>query len=395
MNIKIRIAFVLGSPFPTFKAYGVTTRETLNILKDSSYTVKLFCPQSKYFDNDFAKIKGLVCNFHETLVSKIFTFIGKQGTLKLNQLCWRVGLYLNLLRNLYIIKRFNPGIVWTRDPMVAYVIVKSIKHIPVILEVHDASGSIFYKNLKKYNSRLRYCPINEMNSNFIKTFDPKMKFLLAPMGIRRDIVATKQDCLEFIALLKRKNFQNIEIAYVGNFAPGLYSKGVEDLIDLAEFLQHNSLGYFVTLIGATKSEIIEFNSMNLTRKIDSKYLKVKPHVSHSEALALMKNFDVLVLPAYKGEKYIGMPLKLIEYIASARITVVADNQLYKNLFFENFQPFFYSSGGPRSLFESIELAVNYKNLEKKIVDGIDFVHKFSWDKRTEKMISFARNHKIN
>jgi glycosyltransferase involved in cell wall biosynthesis len=395
MNEKIRIAFVLGSPFPTFKAYGVTTRETLNVLKDSSYTVKLFCPQSNYFDNDFAKIKDLVCNFHENLVSKIFIFIGQQGTLKLNQLCWRVGLYLNLLGNLYKIKRFNPGIVWTRDPMVAYVIVKSIRHIPVILEVHDGSGSIFYKYLRKYNSRLRYCPINEINSNFINTFDSEVKSLLAPMGIQRDIVATRQDCLEFIGLLEKKNFQNIEIAYVGNFAPGRYSKGVEDLIDLAEFLQHNSLRYFVTLIGATKSEIADFNSMNLTRKIDSKYLKVKPYVSHSEALVLMKNFDVLVLPAYKGEKYIGMPLKLIEYIAAARITVVADIQLYRNLFFENFQPFFYSSEGPRSLFESIELAVNYKNLETKIIDGIDFVHKFTWDKRTEKIISFAKNHKVN
>jgi len=389
MNKKIRVAYVLGSPFPTFKAYGVTTRETINVLKNNLYTVRIFCPESKYIDNDFAKIISIVYNFHETLISKFFTFIGKHGTMKFNQLCWRIGLCLNLSGNLYKIRNYKPDLVWTRDPMVAFVIVKFIRRIPVILEVHDTSGSFFYKKLKKYNSRLRYCPINEMNSNFVKKFNPEIETTQAPMGIRKELLQNKNDSMEFLASLRKKNYKNIKVAYIGNFAPGNYSKGIQDLIDLAEYSQFNSLDYSVTLIGATKSEIIKFDLMNFSRKIDTKYLEIKPYVNHSEALVLMKNFDVLVLPTYRGSNYIGMPLKLLEYISAGRITVVANTPLYRNLFSKKFQPFFYTPESTESLIETIESAIKTKNLIGRITEGITFAENFTWDKRTTKIISAA------
>ena len=395
MKNMVRIAYVLGSPFPTRKAYGVTTRETLKALQESLYKVKIFCPQGTYVDDDFESVMNTINSFDEIPLVKILTHIGKLGKTRFNHFSWRFGLFLVITRNIFTIKKFMPDLIWVRDPMIAYLLIKFIKHVPIIIEVHDRSGSFFYHKLLKHNSRVRYCPINAVNLNFIKNLDSEVKTFLAPMGIRRDRIATEKDCLEFITSLGKKNFRDINIAYIGNFAPSRYSKGVEDLIDLAVFLQHNSLRYYVTLIGATESEIVQFKSRNLQRKINSKYLKVEPYVSHSEALALMKNFDVLVLPAYRGEEYIGMPLKLLEYIASARITVVANIPLYKNLFFENFQPFYYSSGNPESLFESIELAVNSKNLDRNIINGLDFVRRFTWDKRTEKIISFVKDNKNN
>ena len=394
MNKNIRIAYVLGSPFPTPKAYGVTTRETLKILQDRLFTVKIFCPKGKYTDGDFVRVTNTIDSFSETLIVKVLTHVGKLGTTKFNHFCWRAGQFLSIIKNISTIKKFKPTLVWVRDPMVAYILIKLIKYVPIILEVHESSGSIFYSKLRNYNSRLIYCPINNINLNFVKAFDSEAKTLLAPMGIRGDMLASKQDCLQYMELLEKRAFKNIEIAYVGNFAPGRYSKGVEELIDLAEFLQLNSLEYFVTLIGATESEIEQFNIMNLSRKIGSKYLKIKPFVKHSEALALMKNFDVLVLPPYKEEQYIGMPLKLLEYIAAARITVVADIPLYRSLFFEKYQPFYYFTGSSKSLFESIESAVNSKDLDTLILDGLDFVNEFTWDKRTDKIISFVIANKI-
>ena len=44
-----KIAFLLGSAFPTPKAYGITTRETMNVLIKDLFTVRVFCFKVKVF----------------------------------------------------------------------------------------------------------------------------------------------------------------------------------------------------------------------------------------------------------------------------------------------------------------------------------------------------------
>ena len=50
---SLRLAYVLGTQFPTPRAYGVTTRETLEVLLDYSIEFRIFCLKSSYSDKDF------------------------------------------------------------------------------------------------------------------------------------------------------------------------------------------------------------------------------------------------------------------------------------------------------------------------------------------------------
>ena len=52
---KIKIAYVISAALPTSKAYGVTAKETVEVLLKFGYTVKILASSSKYYDSDFEK----------------------------------------------------------------------------------------------------------------------------------------------------------------------------------------------------------------------------------------------------------------------------------------------------------------------------------------------------
>jgi glycosyltransferase involved in cell wall biosynthesis len=384
---ELRIAYIVGSSFPTRKAYGITTRETLKVLTDLSITSKIFCNYGDYFDKDFESITGLIENFQNGVLDIFFTKLGKIGNLKFNAICWRIGLFFIIINNFRRVQRFLPNVIWLRDPLIALIYLKKFKNTNIILEVHDQAGKFFHKKLRKYNKRIKFCTINSDNDFFLKKINPLAMSELAPMGIRKELIEDKKNCEEFIDSLKVKKYTNINVGYVGKFSPSGYSKGVEDLINLAHFFQSNKISSNVTLIGAEQQELAQFEKIQAKLKISSKYLKIYEHVSHSQALLMMHNFDVLVLPAYGSKHYIGMPIKLLEYFASGRVVIIADIPLYKKIFNIGFRPFFYIPGDINSLSQTIFIALQSENLKKYLLDGIEFCLPFTWENRTRRILN--------
>ena len=102
---------------------------------------------------------------------------------------------------------------------------------------------------------------------------------------------------------------------------------------------------------------------------------------------MMKKFDVLVLPLPKDSKYTGMPLKLLEYLAAGRITLVANSVITTSVFQGEFSPYFYLPGNAISLFDSLHFAISDSALKKNIESGIKFASQFTWELRSNKMLS--------
>jgi glycosyltransferase involved in cell wall biosynthesis len=382
-----RIAYVLGARFPTNKAYGVTARETLEVLINKGFELKIYCIESKYFDSDFKKLTRFIENFPKSILAVKLTNIGEKGSRRFNHLFWKFGLLISVVKGLSKIKAYNPDIIWIRDPLIASIFLLVNPYSKIILEVHEARGYIYYRLLKKYKSRIIFCPINVKNEDFILDICPRFTSLMSPMGIRKENLQTAEMCSKFVQNLKARNYKDVKIAYLGKFAPGGYSKGLEDLIDLAKLYSDNKDNFYIVLIGATQSELKIFNNLRKQLNIQPKFLKIYKHISHSQILKVITSFDVLVLPEYRSHEYNGMPIKLMEYIASGRITVVADTGLYRSFFTGKYSPFFYKSGDKYSLDRSIRIALRYKNLEEKLIAGVNFSAKFTWEHRTLKIIS--------
>jgi glycosyltransferase involved in cell wall biosynthesis len=383
----IKIAYVIGAPFPTMKAYGVTSRETINVLLNNKVRTKVFCLNGQYYDSDYKNILKDITEFTKNIASQLLITLGSMGSSKLNFFCWRLGIAKIINKNLGLIKDYDPELIWVRDPMIAYLYLKNFKSVNIILEVHDKSGIFFHKKLIKYNARVSYFPINQTNSDFLLNLNSKANSKIAPMGIRDENLASKNDCVEFTNSLKRRYNKSISIGYIGKIAPGGYSKGTEDLIELAKYAQSNKLNLYVTLVGATEIDLPKINIIRKELAIRKNFLSFKMHVKHTEALSLMKSFDILILPAYSSDRYIGMPLKLLEYLSTGKITIMADIPLYKNIFKQNFRPFFYTPGDIDSLIKSIYSALEKNNLNDHLVKGVNFASEFTWTNRTLMMLA--------
>ena len=383
----IKIAYVIGAPFPTMKAYGVTSRETINVLLNNKVSTRIFCLNGQYYDSDYKNILKEITEFTKNITSRLLIDLGSMGSSKLNFFCWRAGIAKIISKNLGLIKDYDPELIWVRDPMIAYLYLKNIKSVKIILEVHDKSGIFFHKKLIKYNARISYFPINQTNNEFLLSLNPKANSNIAPMGIREEYLASKSDCIKFADSLKRSSKKSIRIGYIGKIAPGGYSKGTEDLIGLAKYAQLNELKLSVTLVGAEEKDLSKLNVIRKELAIRKSFLDFKTHVKHTRALRLMKSFDVLVLPAYSSEKYVGMPLKLLEYLSTGKITIMADTPLYRKNFRKNFRPFIYKPGDIISLERTVYYALSDANLSEHLIRGAIFASEFTWTNRTIKMLA--------
>ena len=385
-----KIAFLLGGAFPTPKAYGVTTRETINVLIKDSFNVRVFCYKSYYTDPDFDSILPLITNYKLGYISKYLRKIALAGVSKFNSILFRLVSLIVLLNNISQLKHFKPEVIWTREPLYAFICLIRIKNIKVVLEVHEISNFLSFRILNKFLDHILFCPINEPTLKFLqKNFFEDFNFEISPMGINANSVASRNEVKNFVKKVKNLQLNSLKIAYVGKLRPTTYSKGIEDLILLAKLLQDNKSYMEVNLIGAMKGDDKFIRQLTTTNNIDKNYLKIHAHVPHSIAVASLKRFDVLILPSYADSNYIGMPLKLLEYLASGRIVIFGKSQLYKDMIPDNIKIFSYSPSDVNDLYESILDALNYEQLENLIISGIEFAETLTWENRTRKIISRA------
>jgi glycosyltransferase involved in cell wall biosynthesis len=386
---KPKIAFVMGSKFPTSKAYGVTTRETLISLINSTCEVKIFCHASDYFDEDFAKILNIISNYKFNRFTSLLIRLGERGANRFNQISWLIGTTIDLLLNIRLITSFKPELIWTRDPIIAYICLKAFPNIRILLEVHSNGTKFIYKTLSNHKNKIYFFPINIINDNFLKSIKTDLKTSLAPMAIRSEHLATESQIENLMLQINRKQKQNLRIGYIGNFAPQGYSKGIEDLIGLSKICQLKSNNFEITLIGCTDSEKKFYEMYQKKLNIKVEYLKFMTHLRHSEARIMMNKFDILVLPLPKDAKYTGMPLKLLEYLAAGRVTLVANSVITTSVFQGEFKPYYYLPGDSMNLFDSIHSAISDSQLKDNICLGVEFASQFTWKLRTDKMLSIA------
>jgi glycosyltransferase involved in cell wall biosynthesis len=390
-KVNKKIAMVISAPFPTQKAYGITTRETLFSLRSLEYETKIFSMKGTYTDPDYSKIMDMITPFPQDILYRFLISLSSKGRKKINLLLWRIAIIEGFLRIYPEIRVFNPNLIWLRDPVLAFISRKLFPKTTIILEVHDFSSQLLLNKLILNCRNIILFPINQNISRFISSLNDRVLMQLAPMGIREENVASEIDISLYVERIKNSSNNRIKIGYVGNMAPGGYSKGIEDLILLAEFNMKNSINAEVVLIGANETELAKFKRIQNSLNIEDRFLKFYPHVSHSEAINSLKGLDILVLPIPKSKNYVGMPIKLLEYIAAGKIVMVADCSLFRSFFSENYRPFFYGSEDIPSLSREIYKAVCDENLLSKLLEGARYASNYTWLNRTKNMIEFAIN----
>lgn len=213
--------------------------------------------------------------------------------------------------------------------------------------------------------------------------DNDLHINIAPLGI------TTNDRIEQYGIQSdtlQPGKRIIQIGYIGKFSLGSHSKGIEDLIELSRIYQRAKESFAITLVGASSEEKYLLDKLKSKLGISDKYLDIKNYIIHSKIPKIMQMFDVLVLPSTTSKDYQGVPLKLLEFLASGKLVIVARTPVIEGFFTGEFRPYFYEAHNSESLHRVIKNALSDSNLNRHISESVAYASKFTWDKRTVDMI---------
>ena len=336
-------------------------------------------------------------HYVETKFSSKAKLAAFSGTGLIHKMAWLAFWRLTYRRNRAAISAVGADIFWIRDfAMLTFV----PKRGAIIFEMHGIMNKLKVLKLRfTIQDRIAVlAPISKGTEEQLDILRGGIEIVRAPMGIEGEFLETEEGVQEFldrVDILREASFKGLEIGYIGKFSPNGYSKGIEDLLELARFNLIEQNKYKISIIGGTNREVIAANHELSIYGLTENDVKISGHISHHAAIAKMKELDVLVLPMPASKKYVGFPLKSIESIASGRIVIAARCTIYKDIFNQDFEPYWYEPGNAISMDFAIKEALSDESLRDRITQGITFSSRFTWDARTKTLLDSLRLSQYN
>ena len=384
----MKILFVVTSAFPTQKAYGVTTRESMLAAKNLGHKVYSLSLKSNYSDSDYDEIANSLNYFKINKTINILKDISFRSTNYFSRAAWIIMQDLLLKFNYKVINKIESDLIWCRDERTAKTLRKLFPTTTIVVEIHAKPKNRILNKLVKVSKKnsLLLAPINQNLMDLLKiNFD--VKKCIAGMSISSDLLANEEAVFKFMESINdRRKKENFKIGYVGKFSPGGFSKGYEDLIDLAVFYKVNEVERLISVAGGLENEVKEVEKKLASLNLNSKNIEITGHLRHGDSLAKVESLDIVVLPEPRDPNYLGSPLKSYEACALGRILVVAECKINRDQFGDEEFIYWYRSKSVESLANVIDLALMDKLLCEKILKQIEFARRHTWEVRVKNVL---------
>jgi hypothetical protein len=256
-----------------------------------------------------------------------------------------------------------------------------------ILELHSENSGIsrilfnFFRKTSAFKNQFFILIHKNLNKHF--KFDKK-KFIILDDAV---------DIEDFKFKKKIKKIKN-SCVYTGSFYKG---KGVEFIFELSKILPKVKFylyGDINTLDGRFKN-----NKQN-------KNLIFRNHIEYSQIPKTLAKFEIILMPyskkVYVKSKSIEVgqymsPLKLFDYLASGKILIASEHENYKHILIDKINCFSLHLNKINLWKNKIEDIFLYNN--NKLIKNIKSkaratAKKYTWKKRTTKIINFINGNKI-
>ena len=389
----MKILFIVISSFPTQKAYGVTTRQTMIAAKSLGHEVNSLTLMSDYSDSDYDEIAKNIKYLKSNKINDILKEISFKSTNYFSRVAWVAMQNLIVKFNYRTINEIKSDLIWCREERTALTLRKLFPNHPLVVEIHSSPQNKILNQLAKSSKKdsLLIAPINENLMSLIK-IDFDFKKCIAAMSISSDLLQDKVSICNFVESISSQHKRNeVKVGYVGKFFPGGFSKGYEDLIDLAVFYKNNLIERKISVAGGLENEVSEVEKKLESLNLNSDNIEITGHLKHSDSLAKVKSLDVIVLPEPRDPNYLGSPLKSYEACALGRILVVAECKINRDQFGDSEFIYWYRSKNVESLANVIDLALKDRLLCEKIIKQIEFAKQHTWEVRVKSVLDVLRS----
>ena len=393
----MKVSILLQGRFPTEKAYGVTTVGTIRSLLKLGHQVTVFSLEPDIQAVEEFGSKFQLRHYRQNNLSKRLKFIAFSGMGLKSKVSWNLYWKITYLLNKHEILKERADILWIRDFAMLSLVPRAKS---LIYELHNPISrlEISILKMKTKNQKVILAPISLSIEDCIMAMENSFMIIRAPMGIESEYLEKNegiQEYLQRVNFLKRNLLKGTKISYVGKFSPNGYSKGIEDLLELAVLNKKQESNYKISIIGGTEKEMIAIRYQLKEIGLGEEDLEVSGHISHHEVIVKLRVEDVIVLPMPASKRYVGFPLKAIESIASGRIVIAARCKIYEDIFNQDFEPYWYEPGNATSMNFAINEAINDRALEDRLVRGVDFASRFTWDTRTIALLNGLASSRYN
>ena len=384
----MKILFVVTSAFPTQKAYGVTTRESMLAAKKLGHEVYSLSLKSNYSDSDYDEISDSLNYLKINKTINVLKKISFKSTNYYSKVAWLIMQDLLLKFNYKVILEFESDLIWCRDERTAKSLRKLFPKKTIVVEIHSNPKNRLLNRLAKSSEKnsLLLAPINQNLMDLLK-INSDVKRCIAGMSISSDLLENEKAVFKFMESINdRRKKDEFKIGYVGKFFPGGFSKGYEDLVDLAVLYKNIGTKRFISISGGLENEVQVVAKLVSSHELSPKNFEIIGHLKHSDSLAKVKSLDIVVLPEPRDPNYLGSPLKSYEACALGRILVVAECKINRDQFGDAEFIFWYRSESVESLANAIDFALRDELLCKKILKQLEFASRHTWEVRVKNVL---------
>lgn len=382
-----KLLYIANLRLPTEKAYGIQIIKMCEALGEI-LDVELIAPYRK---NDIKE--------------GVFDYYGVKRNFEFNGI-WAPDFYLpgvfdkiavfiksaiSALGLAFYALKQNPDIIYSRDELPLYFLSFFKKNL--FFEAHRFSKlrKLFYKRFKNKNLKIIVIT-GYLKDDFVKIGLKPENILIAPDGVdlaEFDVQISKEQAR---ARFFPENYKLKKIAiYIGHLYPW---KGVDILLETAEYLHKINNNYLICIIGGTDKDNFNFKLNIHPGLIPFVYLKGM--ISHQQIAYILKAADCAILTGNESDtvslKYTS-PLKMFEYMASG-CPIVAQNLPSFREVLNDENSFLVKPGDAKALADKISWVFEEKNLKTvggKAAKALEDVKNYTWQKRAGKISNFIKS----
>ena len=380
-----KIAIILGTRYPTEKAYGVTTAYSAKEASSLGYQVSIISPETILNQaNEVFTTRAQLVNLR--------VFLGKflQRAFNFNLFGFnRIAFWLHRSFFIKSVLKFlyaqNFGILWVRDLVIAKELIKMYPKSKLILELHGPISKIDFSLLVSLtmNENLILAPINPSAFHRLQELGLTNNTVYSPMGVDLDRFSDTSP-----RILQKTEKRTI--LYLGKFTSLGKSNGLEVLISAAKLSQEKRLDLQIKLVGGTDIDVHRLKQFAAKLNISQEFLEITGAINFDSVGNLQSEADCLVIPYPTIPQFESFfPIKLFEYAASRRPVICSDSKYLRNIVLEDCVTFFQEGNG-QSLVDAITTVldpINASLIRSKIEKFASLSSEFTWKERTRKILN--------